>query len=41
MPPASQERIIIEEFGRTLDRVIEATSKVSILASPYPNFEVH
>ena len=29
LPPASQERIILEEFGRTLDRVVEATSKVS------------
>ncbi|KAL5968064.1 hypothetical protein TSMEX_004211 [Taenia solium] len=30
LPPASQERIILEEFGRTLDRVVEATSKAQV-----------
>ncbi|VDN15556.1 unnamed protein product [Dibothriocephalus latus] len=28
LPPASQERLILEEFGRAVDRVIEAASKV-------------
>ncbi|CAH8629142.1 unnamed protein product [Heterobilharzia americana] len=33
LPPAAQERIILEEFGRTLDRVIEAASKAQIRLS--------
>lgn len=28
LPQATQERLILEEFSRTLDRIIEATSKV-------------
>ncbi|VDL99436.1 unnamed protein product [Schistocephalus solidus] len=31
LPPASQERLILEEFGRAVDRVIEAASKVIFL----------
>nr|VZI44047.1 unnamed protein product [Spirometra erinaceieuropaei] len=30
LPPASQERLILEEFGRAVDRVIEAASKAQV-----------
>ncbi|KAH8864305.1 Protein lin-54 like [Schistosoma japonicum] len=33
LPPAAQERIILEEFGRALERVIEAASKAQIRSS--------
>ncbi|CAH8654961.1 unnamed protein product [Schistosoma bovis] len=33
LPPAAQERILLEEFGRTLERVIEAASKAQIRSS--------
>ncbi|VDL61819.1 unnamed protein product [Hymenolepis diminuta] len=33
LPQASQERLIIEEFSRTLDRIVEATSKAQIRSS--------